>query len=343
MPAFEDTLTTVFVLLTIVALVPLGIALTRLAQPRIRVTDATVPRGLRALKAVSAVAVLLLVLAAIFAVTVLIPLAPLAAPWARVAFYAVLGGWAVAECLLAASVPAAHAAGSPWRTALLAGGTAAALLAAVYLLRDAPGALSYPPAGESVAVHLPFEGTWIAVHAGASGATNHHARLASQRFAADLARLGPDGRLRRGETDTLDDFYTFGAPLTAPAEGTVVASIDGLPDDQRPEFYEDIAGNHVVIQVGAEAYVIVGHMQQGSVAVIAGEQVQVGDPIGRAGNSGNSDFPHVHLHVQDRPDITPEARALPYHVVDFRRKRWLVWRNVGTSGLLRNDLLRPQE
>jgi murein DD-endopeptidase MepM/ murein hydrolase activator NlpD len=29
--------------------------------------------------------------------------------------------------------------------------------------------------------------------------------------------------------------------------------------------------------------------------------VKRGQPLGKCGNSGNSDYPHVHLHVQDTP------------------------------------------
>lgn len=39
----------------------------------------------------------------------------------------------------------------------------------------------------------------------------------------------------------------------------------------------------------------------GDVAV--GEQVAPGQRLGRCGNSGNSDFPHIHMHVQDAPVV----------------------------------------
>ena len=39
-----------------------------------------------------------------------------------------------------------------------------------------------------------------------------------------------------------------------------------------------------------------------------GDQVAVGQPLGRCGNSGTSDFPHVHVHVQDT--LGPGATGL---------------------------------
>ena len=34
-----------------------------------------------------------------------------------------------------------------------------------------------------------------------------------------------------------------------------------------------------------------------------GDHVTRGQFLGRCGNSGNSDFPHIHLHVQDQPTL----------------------------------------
>ena len=45
----------------------------------------------------------------------------------------------------------------------------------------------------------------------------------------------------------------------------------------------------------------VAHFQRGSAVVQAGDCVRRGQLLGRCGNSGNSDLPHLHLHLQDTP------------------------------------------
>ena len=44
-------------------------------------------------------------------------------------------------------------------------------------------------------------------------------------------------------------------------------------------------------------------MQENSVQASVGENVRAGDVLGKCGNSGNSDYPHIHMHVQDTPDF----------------------------------------
>jgi hypothetical protein len=97
----------------------------------------------------------------------------------------------------------------------------------------------------------------------------------------------------------------------------VVVAVDGLPDLPVPERdREHMAGNHVIVSCdlsarpageGApEVWVVLGHLRQGSVRVSPGDVVAVGDPLGRVGNSGNTDEPHLHIHAQ-----TPGTTAAP--------------------------------
>jgi murein DD-endopeptidase MepM/ murein hydrolase activator NlpD len=60
-------------------------------------------------------------------------------------------------------------------------------------------------------------------------------------------------------------------------------------------------GNHVVIRKDDE-YVILGHMRHGTVAVKPGDQVQAGQAIGRVGNSGWTERPHLHIQAMRAAD-----------------------------------------
>jgi murein DD-endopeptidase MepM/ murein hydrolase activator NlpD len=60
-----------------------------------------------------------------------------------------------------------------------------------------------------------------------------------------------------------------------------------------------------IIDIGAQRYVLIAHFQRNSIQVGVGDRVEVGDQLGRTGNSGNSFEPHIHLHVQDTPTFEP--------------------------------------
>ncbi len=201
-------------------------------------------------------------------------------------------------------------------------------------------AARYPTEGHALLLQPPFEGEWVATGAGASASTNHHHRIASQRYAIDIAKACEDGRLFRGEGAALEDSCTFGAAVLSPVDGVVAHVVDGLPDrDSRQE----LAGNHVIIRLDEGRYVALAHLQQGSVSVAPGEAVRMGQPVGRAGNSGNSDFPHLHIHVQDSAvyDLR-ESRSIPFRFTNAQVKRYLFWRQPDSVALLANDRIRKR-
>ena len=74
--------------------------------------------------------------------------------------------------------------------------------------------------------------------------------------------------------------------------------------------WEELAGNHVMIETRDGPVVAVCHLQRGSVQVQLGQSVRVGETLGRCGNSGNSTEPHVHLQAIDRLDVL-HASAVP--------------------------------
>jgi hypothetical protein len=127
----------------------------------------------------------------------------------------------------------------------------------------------------------------------------------AQWYGIDFAKVGPRGRELSTETPSrLEDFYSWGSPVLAPIAGDVVEVVDGLPDNRLGD--HDVQrpfGNHVVIRAAPDRFVFVAHLQRGSVLAKVGQRVRLGDRLGLCGSSGNSDFPHVHLHVQDSLDM----------------------------------------
>jgi murein DD-endopeptidase MepM/ murein hydrolase activator NlpD len=184
-----------------------------------------------------------------------------------------------------------------------------------------------PGAGREVRLMLPVTGTWWVWWGGRGERRNYHAVHPDQRHAYDLARWRRDGT-RRGRGIRNRDYLAFNRRVVAPADGTVVAALDGVRDN-RPQVEienpEAPAGNHVLIALGGDRYVLLGHLRRGSVRVEAGQRVRAGQPLGRVGNSGNSSEPHLHVHAQDTPTLG-SGTGLPIAfgplVVNGRRVPW---------------------
>ncbi|WP_435360800.1 M23 family metallopeptidase [Haloarchaeobius sp. DFWS5] len=172
---------------------------------------------------------------------------------------------------------------------------------------------------------LPFDGDWLVVNGGVTRSESHSWSLYAQRYAHDFLQ-SVDGSTHIGEGGDCEAYHCFGEPILAPASGTVVTAADGLRDHPRPgtgwtEWRTwNILGNHVVVDHGDDEYSFLCHLQQGSVSVSAGETVEMGQRVGRCGNSGNSSEPHLHFHVQDHPNFFLGA-GVPVAFGEFERER----------------------
>lgn len=184
---------------------------------------------------------------------------------------------------------------------------------------------------------VPFGDTWWVFWGGETELHNYHAATPSQRYAYDLV-IWKDGATYSGDGVENEDFWAWGQPVLSPANGTVVGVVNDQPDlapntslgDRNAA--ENPAGNHVVLEVAENEYVFIAHMQQGSVQVQVGDEVQSGDRLGLTGNSGNSSEPHIHIHVQATPDLLDyQASGIP-----------LEFANATVDGELEQDVIPEQ-
>ena len=127
--------------------------------------------------------------------------------------------------------------------------------------------------------------------------------------------------------------------MLAPADGTVTAVRDGLQDNAIGETNEgEAAGNYVVLDLGNSEYLFIAHLQNGSVKVQLGDTVVSGQVLGLTGNSGRSSEPHIHIQLQDGPDIySVEAIGLPLTFSNYESDGEAV--SLGT--LTKGQLVRP--
>src|SRR3954453_15429790 len=128
----------------------------------------------------------------------------------------------------------------------------------------------------------------------------------AERFAIDFARLAPDGRLFTGDPTQLASYSGYGADVVSVTRGVGVRTKDGLVDNVPvgslpPITLDNVGGNYVVVDIGGGHFAFFAHLQPGSLTVQVGNRVRAGQVLGRLGNSGNSDFPHLHFHVMNGP------------------------------------------
>jgi hypothetical protein len=142
------------------------------------------------------------------------------------------------------------------------------------------------------------------------------------RYAYDLVPVDARGESHRGEGSDNADWFGFGAPVLASADGVVVASEGRRPDDRQFDQGQlatqpwVLFGNYVLVDYGAGRFGVYAHLQQGSVRVQPGALVHRGDALARVGASGSAMFPHLHYQVQDGPTL--QAEGLPSYFEHIR-------------------------
>jgi len=170
----------------------------------------------------------------------------------------------------------------------------------------------------------------------------------SERYAVDFIGLDAGNRYREGRQNVNTDYYGFDDIVYSATSGVIVSLIDTLPDNIPPKVPEidpaalyRAGGNQVVVKVSEGMYVFYGHLVRASSDLKVGDKVEAGQPIGRLGNSGNSDAPQLHLQVMDGPDPL-RSKGIPW-VFD----RFILHGNITgydhTNGLIRVNYLTIQK
>lgn len=114
----------------------------------------------------------------------------------------------------------------------------------------------------------------------------------------------------RGTDFAIPDEATMinGVPITAVADGTVVATRDGVEDIDAarlsPSALNGIeCGNGILIDHADGWQSQYCHMRRGSVAVSKGDHVSRGQIIGMVGMSGQATFPHLHFNLRHNKQL----------------------------------------
>ena len=180
-----------------------------------------------------------------------------------------------------------------------------------------------PPTGnrytdytDKTKLRLPFNDDWLVYQGGRTVYQNPNAYRDAERYAMTFTVL-KDGRPFSGDGTKNEQFYCYGQPVLAPADGTVVQvtntyadNLPGRPEEVLP------SGNRVLIAHGNQEFSLLTHLKQNSIKVKQGAKVKQGDVVGECGNSGSSAAPHLEYRLQDSKGL-PLPQTRPAQFVDY--------------------------
>jgi hypothetical protein len=153
----------------------------------------------------------------------------------------------------------------------------------------------------------------------------------AERFAIDASRIdvaavaagSPGDPYVDGDPTRNESNRSYGAPVLAVADATVVAVTADVPDTEPgslplgPGFtLANLGGNSVVLELAPDLYGVYYHLAPGSPTVRIGDRVRKGDVIATLGNSGNSSAAHLHFQLSRSPLIF-SSDSVPFVIDRF--------------------------
>ena len=155
---------------------------------------------------------------------------------------------------------------------------------------------------------LPFIGKWM-VSQGYDGIITHKGD-----WSKALDFIIVDNELKTYDKWGInpENFYCFGKPVLAPADGFVQHIEDYIEDNEIGKINQQQNwGNSIVIKHAEGLYTKMSHLRKHSFKVKVNDFVKQGDIVATCGNSGRSPEPHLHFQVQLTPYIGSKTFAYP--------------------------------
>lgn len=158
------------------------------------------------------------------------------------------------------------------------------------------------------ALKLPFKGEWYTYWGGTDKRQNYHVASIPQQGAFDFFVVDKNDKSYERSGTRNEDYYAFGKPLYAVCDAVVFDVNTGV-EDNRPSQMNPVEamGNYVILKTANEEYIFYAHFQNESIKVKKGDTVKQGQYLGNCGNSGNSSEAHLHLHIQDGPNVIADV------------------------------------
>jgi len=188
------------------------------------------------------------------------------------------------------------------------------------IIKTAPIIVSPPLSGEK----------WVAANAASNTSLHRTAHIIvnghlyfAQRYAIDFIQVDKNGKSYSGPISENKSYYCYGKKILSATSGKVIEVLDNVPENVPNSGklaisvdFNNAGGNHVIVKIDNKHYAFYAHLIPGSVAVKKGDEVKVGQLLGKVGNSGNSSEPHLHFHIVDGPSFLG-ANGIPYSFNSF--------------------------
>lgn len=146
-----------------------------------------------------------------------------------------------------------------------------------------------------------------------------------ERFAFDNLRINDSyTNIYEGDSTKNSSYFNYKDTLYAVADGKVVVLKDGRPEnngnatDVTFTKADELGGNYLILDIGGGNFACYAHCVPNSFMVTQGSIVKEGDPIALLGNSGNSDAPHLHFQICDKPDIL-FSNGIPFVLKEYTK------------------------
>jgi len=156
---------------------------------------------------------------------------------------------------------------------------------------------------------LPFDGEWLVYNGGNTAATSHSWDILTQRYAYDFVIADEQFSRHNNKGNRLHDYYCYEKPILAAADGEVISVVNNISPAHFVGYgvadflCRNFAGNNIIIKHADGEYGFYAHLIKGTIDLKPGDKVSVGDRLGLCGFTGHSTEPHLHFHLQDRPNL----------------------------------------
>ncbi len=155
---------------------------------------------------------------------------------------------------------------------------------------------------------LPFQGEYFIEYGGLTKKTSHSWDIIPQRYAYDF-EIRKNNLPYHDDYKILKNYYCYLDNIICPCSGFVIDLQNNQPNTKvyknRPitNDISDARGNYITIKHPHGEYSTICHFEKGSISVEIGDLVEAGQILGKVGNSGNTQGPHIHFQVQNGPDF----------------------------------------
>lgn len=155
---------------------------------------------------------------------------------------------------------------------------------------------------------LPFNGKWYVEYGGIKKEDSHSWDILTQRYAYDI-EIRNNNNPYHDDYKKIENYYSYLEDIICPYDGWVISVENSYINtrilENRPVINDinDPCGNHIIIKHPHNEYSFLCHFEKNSILVHEGELVKEGQVLGKVGNSGNTQGPHIHFHIQNTPDI----------------------------------------